>query len=156
MIRRFDYEFTGVVEELDFERMVYTVMWLPKDIQVQLPFKKYPRLRIDAEVAGVFINCAFQIEEKRRYLILSKELLKQAEIEQFQKTKVRFSIADQTAVDVPYDLEVALNRNPEAQSKWDKLSAGKKRGYAHRVGSAKREETIIKRVDEVIDSLFSS
>ncbi|GAB5559227.1 MAG: hypothetical protein SynsKO_08740 [Synoicihabitans sp.] len=152
----FDYEFAGSVDEIDFGRMVYSVIWLPKDIQVRLPFEKYPRLRINAEIGGLFINCAFQIQEKRRYLILSKDLLKQTGIERFQVTKVRFSIADQTAVEIPYELELALSNNPEAQRRWDKLSAGKKRGYTHRVGSAKKEETIIRRVEAVIDDLLTS
>ncbi len=155
-MRRFEYEFVGKLEELDFGRMVYNVVWLPEVIEKQLPFSQYPRLRIDAEIGGVLTNCAFQIGGKRRYLILSSSFMKQAGIALSQETRVRFSIADQAAVDVPFELEAALCLHPVAKGKWDALSAGKKRGYVYRVASAKKEETVAKRVEEVIEDLLAT
>ena len=64
---------------------------------------------------------------------------------------VSFRIADQNAVDVPSELQRALAANANAKQAWDKLTTGRKRGYAYRVASAKRMETRENRVDEVID-----
>lgn len=152
-MRHYEYEFFGEVEALDFGRMVYNVIWLPEALSSRLPFTKYPRLRIDAEIGGIFTNCAFQIEGKRRYILISSDFMKQARIALSERTQIRFSIADQAAVGVPFELEIALSNNLSAKRKWDMLSPGKKRGYVHRIASAKRQETIEKRVEEVIETL---
>lgn len=152
----YNYEFSGRIESLDFGRMVYKVIWLPKDLEEQLSFAKFPRLRINAEIAGVLTNCTFQINAKSRYLLVSSELMKQTGAELHKLVKVRRSIADQTAVDIPHDFELALEKNPRARTVWNSLSPGKKRGYVHRIASAKRDDTREKRIFEVLDNLMDT
>ncbi len=155
-MRHFDYQFVGRIEMLDFGRMIYKVIWLPVEIEARLPFSKYPRLRIDAMIAGVFINCAFQIGKGRRYLILSSDFIKQAGVDVPQYVTVSFSIADQSAVDIPLELELALRKDRRAEKLWSKLSPGKQRGYAYRIASAKRQETIEKRIEEVLEDIINT
>lgn len=151
----YDYQFSGPIEELDFGRMAYKVIWLPEELEERLPFAQFPRLRIDAEIAGLLTNCAFQIGEKRRYLLLASDFLKQAGVKLGEKVLVRFSVADQTAVEVPYDFELALQHNLRAKKLWAALTPGKQRGFVHRIASAKREETREKRIEEVMEELLN-
>lgn len=150
-----DYQFDSKVDTHDFGRMAYTVVYVPGDLIRQLPLKDNPRLRIDGTVAGVPFHGAFQpAGDGRYYLMLSKSFLKAARLRVDDVVNVVFRIADQNAVNVPRELEFALNANDRARRIWDSISAGKKRGFAHRVSSAKRSETRENRVDEVIESLY--
>lgn len=42
-MRNYEYEFVGRIEALDFGRMIYSVIWLPECLSVQLPFKNVLR-----------------------------------------------------------------------------------------------------------------
>ncbi len=148
------WEFEASIEYHDFGRMGYTVVYLPEKLKAQLPFKQYPRLRVDAEIAEHPVDGAFQPGQGKTYLILSKTLLKSAGLSLGDTVEVSFKIADQDAVDVPDPLRLAFKKNKKAQAAWDALSAGKKRALAHRVNTAKRADTVEKRVIEVIESLL--
>ena len=148
------WEFEATVEYHDFGRMGYAVVYLPEDLRVKMPFDRYPRLRVDAEVAEFPVDRAFQPGQGKYYLILSKRLLKQAGLVLGDSVNVNFRIADQEAVTVPDTLEVALQGNPTAKTKWDTLTPGKRRGLAHRVSSARTAATKKKRVAEVISTLL--
>ena len=144
------YEFTGEIDYHDFGRMGYTVVYLPESLRKELPFDKYPRLRVDAEIAEHVIDGAFQPGQGKMYLILSKAFLKSAGLSLGDEVEVMFRIADQGLVDIPDALRAAFKKNRRAAKAWDALSAGKKRALVHRVRSAKRADTIARRVDEVL------
>ena len=55
--------------------------------------------------------------------------------------------------DVPVELEAALEKNPEAKAYFDGLTLGHKKQYIWWIASAKRQETIQKRVKEAITLL---
>ena len=153
----FDYEFEAPVELYDFGRMAYTVVYLPREIEQELPFDEHPRLRINAEVNDYPLEGAWQpggkIGDGRYYLILSRHFLKQIESEVGSVVEVRFGIADQNHVDVPEELERALAEEDEARAAWEQMTPGKQRAVAHRVDSAKRAETRAKRVAGVLEWL---
>lgn len=54
---------------------------------------------------------------------------------------------------VPDDLEEAFNKNPKARESYLALSNSNKRGVLYRLISAKRQETRMKRIHEIIDQL---
>ncbi|MEM9160053.1 MAG: YdeI/OmpD-associated family protein [Verrucomicrobiota bacterium] len=56
-------------------------------------------------------------------------------------------------VDVCDELLIALEQDEVARERWGELTPGKKRGLAYHVGSAKREETRIKRALDVAEKL---
>ena len=154
-MRKFAYEFEAQVVVHDFGRMAYTVVNVPRKLTRKLPLAKHPRLRIDGIVAGHPFHGALQpAGQGKYYLILSKKFCKAADLNVGEMAVVCFDIADQEAVDVPRELLLALNANDGAMNTWQSLSAGKKRGFAYRVASAKRVATRELRVEEVLESLL--
>jgi uncharacterized protein YdeI (YjbR/CyaY-like superfamily) len=63
--------------------------------------------------------------------------------------EVAFKVLAQDAVDVLSKLLAALQAEPKAREAWSALSAGKQRGLAYMVASAKRAETRQARVEKV-------
>lgn len=132
-------------------RINYTVAYVPKELQRQLPLKEHPRLRIDGEICGIRFNGALHPSKGKWYVLLPKRMLKKCGMKLGDDVLVMFRIADQDAVDMPTELERALAANKLAEENWEKLTTGRRRGYAYRVASAKRLETRETRVAEVID-----
>ena len=54
---------------------------------------------------------------------------------------------------MPETLQRALDADETLNTAWQSLSAGKQRGWAHRVASAKTDPTRQKRRDEVLAAL---
>ena len=154
-MNKYDFQFESEVDIYDFGRMAYTVIYAPKKLLRQLPLKQNPRLRIDGVVAGVPYQGAFQpAGQGKYYLILSRRFCKSAGLERGDVAVVGFNVADQNAVDVPSELEYALDANQRAREIWNSISAGKKRGLAYRVSSAQRAATKENRVEEVLETLL--
>ncbi len=150
------YQFTAKITKRDFGRMFYTVVFAPKKTAREVHLIKNPRLRIKGRIAGVPFSGAFQPNGGEWYLILSKQFLKEAEVAMGDKVTVDFKIADQDEVDVPADLLVELRRRSDVLEAWEGLTAGRRRGLAYRVATAKRIETREQRIMEVIDDVMDS
>lgn len=155
-MNRFPHEFETLVELHDFGRMAYSVVYLPAAIAKRLGLKQHPRLRVRGEVNGAPVSGGCNPTGKDRwYLILSKRYLKQCRAALGERVYVQLEVADQNAVDVPLELQRALEANGKAEQAWAELTAGKQRGFAYRVAGAKRAETRERRVEEVIDCLVT-
>lgn len=151
----YTYSFTAEIKAYDFNRYIYSAVYLPSKLCKQLDLKSNPRLR----VRGVIADCPFDgacqpAGDETWYLMLSKKFLKQNKLEMGDRVTVSFDVADQDAVEVPKELQHALNANTRAGTIWAALTPGKQRGFAYRVSSAKREATRAKRVEEVIEGLL--
>lgn len=132
-------------------KLAYSVILLPDALRQDLPFDNYPRLRVEGELNGHSFNGAWQPAGNGRYfLMVPKQIIKADGLSVGDDVEMRFNIADQNDVDVPPALASALRGQPELLEKWNQLTAGKQRGFAHRVASAKVTSTIAKRVDEVV------
>lgn len=147
------WEFEAPIEYHDFGRMGYTVVYLPENMKAQLPFKQYPRLRVNADILGYPIDGAFQPGQGRTYLIVSSAALKEIGAQLGDVVYIQFTVADQDAVDVPDDLQASLKQDKVALKVWQRLSPGKQRAYCHSVHSAKTKTTIEKRIAAVLHSL---
>ncbi len=149
------FEFEGPVEYYDVgsDRYRYTVVFVPTAILKKLPLKEHPRLRIEGEINDIPIEASLTPAKGRYYVLLSRKFLKEIESAVGDLVFVRFSVGDQDAVDTPEVLQEALRKNRKMQTLWDKQTAGKQRGLAYRVASAKRPETQQKRIAEVFDIL---
>ena len=145
------FQFTAEVTKRDFGRMFYTVVFAPPDTARELKLPAHPRLRIRGRIAGIPFSGAFQPNGGEWYLILSKRFLKEAGVAMGDRVTADFEIADQEEVEVPGDLRAALERRPEVLEAWNGLSAGRRRGFCHRVATAKRAETREQRILEVMD-----
>lgn len=146
----FDFEFAGQIVRNAF----YTVVLLPEEIARKLPFARFPRLRVEGELADMPFEGAWQPNgDGTRYLIVPKRILLEADVRLGSVVEVRFRIGDQDAVDMPVALKDALSSDEKALAEWEKLTSGRKRSFAYRVGNAKSPVTIAARVEEVVSMI---
>jgi hypothetical protein len=146
------YYFEAQVSAFDFGKYAYTVVWLPADIKEQLEFPKFQRLRVNALVNDLPVDGSFQpAGEGRLYLILGKALLKKLRLSVGSALTVSFVIGDPDEVTLPPALREALDEDSDFEAAWQAMSAGTRRAFAHRIGSAKGHDTIGRRVEEVRD-----
>jgi Bacteriocin-protection, YdeI or OmpD-Associated/Domain of unknown function (DUF1905) len=152
----FTHEFEGVVQRHNVGTYVYTVVFLDPAIAGQLPFDQSPRLRMRGEINDHPIEAALQPVKGRYYVMLSKPLLKAAELAVGSRATVRFSLVDQNAVDVPADVQHIMDNNAVFGKNWLGLSAGKQRGFMHWIGEAKTTQTRSKRIMLLVNGLIEN
>lgn len=152
-MRRFHHEFQSVVEMIDYGRMVYHGVFVPEEVLGRVPEMRGRRFRMEAEVGGVLLECGLMAEGKRRYVLLSKAFLKQADLSAGAEVAVRFTPVDGERVEVPLELEEALLADARAKEIWGRLSPGKRRGLAYRVAWAVQERTRRRRAEAVVDEV---
>lgn len=127
----------------------YTVVYLPPTIASALPFAESARLRIEADVSGIPVKGAWQPARGRWYLMLPKQPLRQAGLSVGSPVEVAFRLLPQDEVEVPPELEELLRTDRTMRQAWTRLSAGKQRGLAHMIDSAKRPDTRRARLEQV-------
>lgn len=127
----------------------YTVVYLPADLAAGLPFAQSPRLRVEADVAGISVDGAWQPAGGRWYLMLPKVPLRKAGLGVGATVEVAFRLAPQDSVTLPPELQQALSAEPAVQAAWRRFTPGQQRGLAHLVASARRPETRQARLDQV-------
>jgi Bacteriocin-protection, YdeI or OmpD-Associated/Domain of unknown function (DUF1905) len=149
------HSFDAPIEYYDVgsDRYAYTVAWLPDDIAAQLPLAEYPKLRVTGEANDVAFSAALMPVRGRWYILFSKKALKAMDANVGDDVHIAFDIADQDAVDVPEALARAMEEDSELATLWDQQTAGKQRGLAYRVATAKSAETQAKRIAEVRDMM---
>ena len=149
------FQFDATVSIHDFGRMAYHVLYAPPELVDRLCLPDNPRLRIDGFIADQPFKGAFQpAGDKQYYLILSRRFLKTSGLSLGDSATAWFTIADPESVDVPPELQDALQANRAAAAAWDALTPGKRRSLSYRVASAKRTPTRSRRVEEVLDELL--
>ncbi|MEM6427604.1 MAG: YdeI/OmpD-associated family protein [Deinococcota bacterium] len=148
----YDYTFEGEIVNHDVG-YIYTVIFLPEHLIGELPLDKYPRLRIEGEVAEQPFEGAWQPVRGRWYVMLSKDLLKAAEVMLGDIVEMRFRVVDQNTVDIPAELQQVINFRDNISEVWETLTPGKQRGFAHHISSAKTLPTRQKRLHQVIRAL---
>jgi hypothetical protein len=147
------HRFRGEIVRHDAGAYRYTVVFLPDRLAARPPFDGTPRVRARGEVGGVPFAGAWQPVRGRRYLMLSKAMLRAGGFGPGDTVDVWFALDDPDAVDVPDALRRALDADPASARAWDALTPGHRRGLAHRVASARMPATIERRVAEVLDAI---
>jgi hypothetical protein len=132
----------------------YTVVYLDPALHEDLPLDQHARLRIEADVSGVPVKGAWQPARGRWYLMLPKGPLKEVGLKTGSPVEVSFRVLPQDDVDIPEELAALLAKKARVRKAWEALSAGKQRGLAHLVASAKKAETRAARVAQVEDVLL--
>lgn len=150
----YPYNFEAKIVKYDFGTMFYSVVYVPSRITSQLKFPKSKRLRIDGEIQGIRIEAALMPTKGRWYVMVSKKLQKLCGVVTGDRVSVSFRIANQEAITVPLELQFALQANEAALKVWESWTAGKRRGYCHRVATAKMSETKERRIFELMDLLI--
>ncbi|MEL6206060.1 MAG: YdeI/OmpD-associated family protein [Pseudomonadota bacterium] len=144
--------FEAVVAEHDYGRIKYACIYLPDAVAANLPR--------GARLAGEIARRSWQgglvaAGQGRFFLLLSARFLKAIGASVGTRVAVALALTDPDEVLVPVPLAEALSEAPDLAAVWEGLSPGARRGWAHRVDSAKREETRMARVSEVLAALES-
>jgi hypothetical protein len=151
------YAFTGELRTHVIGRdrtLTYRVLYLPDDWTGVEPFASTPRVRIVGELAEHPIRGAWQPGGPGvRFLMVSPALCKAARIAVGDPVECRFDLDDPDAVVLEPELERAIAHSPLASATWARLTAGRRRGYAAMVASARTAATRARRVHTVIESL---
>ena len=149
----YPFEFTAPLTRL--LKMVYDgVVVVPPGIATALS-NLGGRPRLTGELAGrAFAGAAQPLGGGSYYLIVNKRTRAATGLDLGDPVSVRLRPDDPDRVDVPPALATALaEADPELRAIWEGLTPGTRRGFAHRVASAKRPETVQKRVVEVLLAL---
>lgn len=134
--------------------ITYKVLFMPPYLEVELPFKTYPRLRVEGEIADVPVRGAWMpVGDGRRYFIVSPQIKAQTGLDVGDEVEMRFRVDDQDFVEVPKALETAIQSDAHMSAQWGKLTAGKKRMFTNHVMSAKTLPTEQRRVDEALAAI---
>lgn len=156
----FTHDFEDAISRLGVGKtkvLMYKVLFMPPHFEDELPFKDYPRLRVEGEIADVPVRGAWMpVGDGRRYFIVSPEVKKQTGFNVGDVVEMRFRIDDQDHVDIPASLTRALLADANASDRWDKLTAGKKRMFTFHVASAKTAPTEARRVSEAMEAIGRS
>lgn len=134
--------------------ITYKVLFMPPRFETELPFKTYPRLRVEGEIADVPVRGAWMpVGDGRRYFIVSPAIKANTGLDVGDEVEMRFRVDDQDFVDVPKALEIAILADRQVAALWDTLTAGKKRMFTNHVASAKTSPTQQRRVDEAVQAI---
>ena len=152
----YPFEFTGPIATLDFGRMAYWVVYLPDNLVTTLDTPSNPRLRIRGDIDGYDIEAAIMPSRDGYYVMCSKSVQKRIGKAPGDTVTIRFGLTDPDAVQVPKELQAALDEDAYAKSIWDQMTAGKRRGHAYRGNSAQTPPTRHKRVAEVMGMVLDT
>ncbi|GAB5449646.1 YdeI/OmpD-associated family protein [Gymnodinialimonas sp.] len=134
--------------------ITYKVLFMPPQFEAELPFKTYPRLRVEGEIADVPVRGAWMpVGDGRRYFIVSPAIKANTGADVGDVVEMRFRIDDQDFVEVPEALDAAIEADAHAKEQWEKLTAGKKRMFTNHVASAKTPPTQARRVSEALTAI---
>lgn len=151
----FDHSFEGVLEELVYPgKFRYFIVRLTADLAARLPFDTDTRVRVSGEINDLPFHGAWvPAGDKLPYLHLSGDFVGALGLAIGDAMELRFNIASPDTVEMPAELREALSGDPEAAAIWSALTPGRRRGLAHIVGNAKKEETRRKRALKLMDDL---
>jgi hypothetical protein len=145
------FEFATKVDLIDYGRMVYWVLRLPKALQNQAPFKDRKRVRMEGEISGVPVRLAWVVDAKGHYLMLGRSTAKRAGLGVGSTARVRFKLVGDDAVEVPAEIREALRQEPSWRAPWRALTPGMQRSLSYLVLRMRTEEKRAQRAVEVLE-----
>lgn len=150
----YQFSYTGPLDQYDFGRYAYYVLYAPPDLQAALLVHQRPRVRITGEIEGIPVDLAWQPSgDGRLYLIVRDEVRRTRNLVLGDPVTIQFNIADPNQVIVPPELEALLADDPLYAQLWSDITPGRKRALAHLIASAKSASTRARRLQEVRDHL---
>ncbi len=146
------FSFIGRIEPMAWGHSTYTVLPIPHEIAVAL--KKSGAKRVEVELNDHPFNMALTKSPaiSETFVYTGKAILRSARISPGEDIDVRLRKADPNIVEVPSDVTSAV-RAANLSDTWAALTPGKKRGLLHAVNTAKRAETRVKRIAQLISFL---
>jgi len=124
---------------------------IPVPDDVSEPLRKAGVKRLLVTINGYEIKRGLQgSREFGGHIVVGKQLLDEAGVSVEDKVHIELEAdPNPEQIDVPDELLIALEQDEEANSRWESMTLGKRRGLAYHVSSAKREETRIKRALDI-------
>jgi hypothetical protein len=136
----FAFSFEQSVEVLDYGRMVYWIVRLPKALASRAPFAGSKKVRFVGLIGGRKVALAWLTDRRGHYCMVSKALARAAKVSPGSRVRVEFDVAGEDDVIVPAEIREALRQEPAWRKPWNALTPGKQRGLAHMVAKVKDEE----------------
>lgn len=88
------------------------------------------------------------------WLRLESRIINVALLKPHDRIEFRFqAIEIEPEPEIPEDIQIALNSNPDSMETWLKTTAISRRDWIHWITSGKKAETRIKRIDTAMDML---
>ncbi len=146
--------FTGILEKRDKMGGGHFVR-VPNSVTKH--FGKKGIVRVLGTMNGVEIDRALIPNgEGGHEIIIGTAVRKKTKVEEGGKVVVEiYRNPNPDEVDIPEELLVAIEMEPEAQRKFEKMTPGMKRNMASWVGSGKLPETRAKRAVEILNRIMS-
>jgi hypothetical protein len=130
-----------------------TAITIPFD--VLKTFGKRGRVAVRGTINGTpYRSSIFRMGDAPYFMVVNRKLRDLVGVSAGQTvTVVMERDDDPRTVEVPADLQTALDANPAAASAWSKLSFTHQREHVEAVTSAKRPETRARRIERAIEQL---
>jgi hypothetical protein len=120
---------------------------IPFEIWSDFPPGKW---RMQGTVNGIPFNLAPRpLTDGTRYLTIGNDLRRQLKIQLGDPVLVEFELVNADLLEVPRELQTALELDEDAMQYWQQYTTGLQRSLVHYINSAKSTETKVKRALEL-------
>ena len=143
------YQFAAELERFDGKGAWYYILY-PNSVEEEFGTKG--RLRVLGTMNGFDVDRALIPQgDGTHVFILGGELRKKLGVRLGDRIEMQFHVnPNPDVIDLPEELEVALEMEPELQVVYDRQTPGTKRGISYWINSGKRPETRAKRAAEIM------
>lgn len=143
------YQFAAELERFDGKGAWYYILY-PNSVEEEFGTKG--RLRVLGTMNGFDVDRALIPQgDGTHVFILGGELRKKLGVHLGDRIEMQFHVnPNPDVIDVPEELEIALEMEPELQVVYDRQTPGTKRGISYWINSGKRQETRAKRAAEIM------
>ena len=131
--------------------------WVMFPYSVEEKFGVVGRVPVKVWFEDIFYRGSLvKMNSTKHQIIVLKEIQKQINEKELTKVHIRVELDTEPSrvIELPKDIELKLDNNPEAKQAWDKLSYSHKREYYQWITGAKKEETRMSRIDKMIVMLI--
>ncbi len=131
----------------------WTFLVLPKAASAKLPTRSM--VTVDGTLEGAPFQATLEPDgDGSHWLKVEKKLRNAAGVDAGAMVELDIAaVAEEPEPKVPADLRKALAANPDALATWKDITAVARRDWIHWIGSGKKAETRLKRIDVTCDKL---
>jgi hypothetical protein len=129
------------------------VVAIGDDVATSLGLKQHTRVR--GTITGTPYRSSIARYGGVTYLGVHKATVERGGLRLRESADVTIELdTEPREIDIPADLERALEANVKAKTAWNALSPGQKREHVRAVAGAKKPETRVRRIEKMIDMLL--
>ena len=129
------------------------VVAIADDVAASLGLKQHSRVR--GTIAGTPYRSSIARYGGVTYLGVHKATVEKGGLAIGDSVEVTIELdTEPREIDIPAELQSALEANAKAKTAWDALSPSHKREHARAVADAKKPATRVRRIEKTIDALL--